>query len=91
MKSNWGRNLKWETRLMDMLIGRIVGGKIVSAVLLVVTLAACASAKNPGWTSSANATPLDRATQECQDRTQSTHGPGFEECMASLGWRRAQP
>ncbi|HVV32107.1 MAG TPA: hypothetical protein VHC73_02675 [Vitreimonas sp.] len=64
--------------------------KLVGAILLAAALAGCATESDPGWTSDAHAMAWDRAVQECTQRTQSTSGPGYEECMASLGWTRPQ-
>jgi hypothetical protein len=70
----------------------VVMSKIAGALLLALTLASCATNAplgRAGWTPQANATPYDAAAQECHDRTQSNSGPGYEECMAGLGWTPA--
>ncbi|MFT3728920.1 MAG: hypothetical protein QM759_13940 [Terricaulis sp.] len=66
----------------------------MSALVLALSLAACATGGAPnsegGWTSAPGATPYETASRQCHDRTASSSGPGFDECMATLGWTHTQ-
>ncbi|HYD89799.1 MAG TPA: hypothetical protein VEA80_20130 [Vitreimonas sp.] len=56
-------------------------------VLTALTLAACASTNDAGWTGE-NAVPFDNARAACEIETQTTEGAQFEACMAGKGWTR---
>ena len=61
--------------------------RALSAVVLVM-VAACASAGEPGWANSGSI-PWENAKSRCQIETQTVDSPAWETCMHALGWRRS--
>lgn len=65
--------------------------KVLIASLVLLGLAACASAGGggeSGWTSAPGALGFDAAYRECEEQTLTTRGPIFNACMSDKGWTR---
>jgi hypothetical protein len=61
--------------------------KTILAAVLMLSLAACASFGDDGW-SGAGAEPFDGARESCAAQAGADTGAAFEACMSEKGWTR---
>lgn len=66
--------------------------RLIPIAAMFATLAACATAHEPGWQGSA-ARPFDTARRHCEAQvvrqmTEMAREAAFEACMAGQGWRQ---